>query len=446
MKYILLLASLISSIAQAETVKLNPDSLRTLLLENNNSIMVELNQLQQAKDSLSVARGNLLPSINLGAIISTAANPAFIMSSISILLPFLVPSNWFNLAASRHELEAEKASYYLLQLNAYASAYGLYETIVTDMDLLEILQTKYNNLKNIHDTLQTQSDLVGNVSQQDINNAAAQAQIAYVSMLQLDELVNKTEKPSLGRALGLPIATDFVIEPTHVGPSVDETQDLQKIAEKALALAPETIQLKELEAAAKDLKWSKIFSFLTGASLSTSLSSRPGSSFTPINIGTSSNLGFSYGPNVQLSNDSIKQVKLRQEELSLEENFLVESSVGSLHSAAEQLAVSTQAEQSLNDSYALALQQYDLGLTDILHVFTAQNDVTNASVIRVKSQMDLDNQRISLHRMMLTDQFAKISGCHLDAKNLDKGGLFGHLFGHKGSNDVDAACKAKSGS
>src|SRR4051812_45402677 len=56
----------------AKELRLNPETLRKQLLENNLSIIQALNQVHDAKDQVSVARGNLLPSLNLGALLNPA--------------------------------------------------------------------------------------------------------------------------------------------------------------------------------------------------------------------------------------------------------------------------------------------------------------------------------------------------------------------------------------
>src|SRR4051812_30110387 len=80
---------------KAKAVAINPKTLRSLIVHNNFGEMTQLNLIHQAKDTVDQARGRLLPSLNLGAIISgITAGPAFALTSISFLLPFLLPSNW----------------------------------------------------------------------------------------------------------------------------------------------------------------------------------------------------------------------------------------------------------------------------------------------------------------------------------------------------------------
>jgi hypothetical protein len=61
-------------------------------------------------------------------------------------------------------------------------------------------------------------------------------------------------------------------------------------------------------------------------------------------------------------------------------------------------------------------QQYSLGHTDLLHVYDAERSAAQATAAKVKAQLDLSQLRITLHRELLTDQFASIPGCKVTAE------------------------------
>jgi outer membrane protein TolC len=136
--------------AAAKTVRVNPQSLQTLLLAQNNNLLQELNNVYKAKVNVDLARAQLLPSLNLGL---GVAGGGFSLASAVFLLPFLLPSNWINLRESQHLLNAEVKSYYILQLNEYASAYSLYMTIVGDFALRDVLYSQYKNLLDIQNNV-----------------------------------------------------------------------------------------------------------------------------------------------------------------------------------------------------------------------------------------------------------------------------------------------------
>ena len=68
-----------------------------------------MNAVRQAKHQVSIARTQLLPNLNIGAVISSG--PTFALTAIEMLLSFLMPSKWFNVGVSQNLFESEKISY-----------------------------------------------------------------------------------------------------------------------------------------------------------------------------------------------------------------------------------------------------------------------------------------------------------------------------------------------
>ena len=181
----------------SSTVTINAKTLRNYYLSRNIQIARALNEVYQAKAQVSQARANLLPSVNLGAVISSGQS--FGLSAISVLLPFLMPSNWMDLYQSQYLLSAQGSAYYMAQLNGYASAYAVYATVVGDMQLRATLKKQYDNFKAIEDELRLPAEL-GMIPKEDYLQAQAQAQMAMVQVSQLDELL-KREKAAVSKRL-----------------------------------------------------------------------------------------------------------------------------------------------------------------------------------------------------------------------------------------------------
>ena len=394
----------------------NPDTLRTQLLTNNISIKQALNSLYQAKDELNISRSKLLPSVNLGV----ATSPTFLLSQVSFLLPFLYPSNWFNLRQSKDLLNATTISYGVVQLNQYASSYALYETAVNDYALREVIQKQYDALIKIYNVLYQESILNGNVSQKDLLQAQSQALMAQIQLASVDKLIAQ-EKAALRSVLSLPDATDIQFDLIHVPASSDEelvTGDaLQKLVDHALEIAPESIQINWLISASRAARWSTSFGWLTGSSLATTQNNSGASlsvpSFNQFIQSNTLSLGFSIFPTIKLASDNVAEMILQKDVLRLQENHIIEATINSITQAKKQVSYAMDAEKNMNQVYQMESQKYALGLTDLLHVLTAETQVTAASQARVQSQTDLDNLRITLHRAFLTDQFAKVQGCQL---------------------------------
>jgi outer membrane protein TolC len=394
--------------AQTPSTKITPDTLREQILNSNLVILSELNQVYQSKLNINVQRAKLLPSLNLSTAISTLGG-GFFLTGVSILMPFLIPSNWFHYKESKYQFEAEKYAYNLLQLNTYASAYSSYSTVLGDENIRDVLNVQYQNLSKIQHTIQLKYDF-GLASKSDLDRATAGTQLAFVQLSQMSELL-ASEKASLRGSMALPLEQDFDLTEVHVVPSEFEDMNPQDVLPKALAVSPENAQVTDLIAAGREGKWSQVFAFLNSGALTVPGNNGSPSSFNSLIGSGSFSIGFGIIPALKMSQAAVDQLYLRQREIAVEEARAVEATLGSIAQAKQQLDSAQKAEANLNDVLQTQIHHYEMGLTDLLHVLDAQNAITQASTARVRAQMDLDGLRINLHRIMLTDQFSKIKGC-----------------------------------
>lgn len=401
-------------------VTINPKTLRSLLMSRNVGIAIALNEVQQSKAQVAQARGNLLPSINLGSVISSG--PSFMLTTVSFLLPFLMPSKWLDLTENTHLLKAQGTSYYLAQLNGFASAYSIYATTVGDIQLRDTIAKQYETYKAIEDQLRLPAE-TGMIPMEDYLQAQAQAQLALVQVSQLDELIMK-EKASIRQMLGLSLDQEITFEPLQIAASPVEELSPQELLDKVHETSPETAQINSLITAARYNKWSKTFGFLTGSSLGVSRSPA-GGSFSDVTQTGSLNMGFGYFPGLEMSQLHIEQLRLRKTELRLDQAQLIETTLGSLTEAHKQLVAATLAEENLRKVYDAEYLRYQVGMTDILHVLHAGNSASGAAVNRVKAATALDTLRISLHRLMISDEFENIEKC--DIQRRSSGGITGKL-------------------
>lgn len=440
-----------STLPPGKTIKINPQTLRTMILDGNNTVLTELNSIYMSKDNVNIARANLLPSLNLNTMLSSSG---FSLSTVSFLLPFLVPSNWFNLDQTEKLLEAEKDAYYILELNVYASAYATYQLIIGDMALRNAYYDNYLVLKNISDTLQRENEDLGTVKTSDLVQAKGQEDLAFGQVSQLDELIIQ-EKAALRQALGLRAgyekSLDFDLQ--NAPQSKYEYYPLQSILDIAQAVAPEKKQIQHLIEAAEAAKWSTMFAFLGGggSTLSTTAGAGQPISFSNITGNYSFKLTFATFPAMDLSNDNIAQLGLRSDEILIEQRATIEATVGSIVEAKKQLDLANHAYDQYTQLYEIEYQKYGFGLSDLLHVFNAQAGRLSAAVARVKSQMDLNSLRTSLHRVTLADEFSAIKGCVLDKSAVDSsddgGGIFDwfkEIFDPSiNKTKINAACRGK---
>lgn len=426
------------------TFTLNPTSLQKQVLGSNLSILLELYKVHDAKDQVNVARGNLLPSLNLGE--SIAAGTGFFMSAVDFLLPFLIPSNWNNYYSEKDLFQSEKLSYKIIELNTYSSALATYYNTLSDHHLKEVYQQEYLDLQSVFET-QKRNSAIGNIPTADLLLAQAQAQAAGIKASQLQEL-NASEIASLRSVLNLSLDMDIALEEVNMPESTWEYQPVDAVVNQVNSVAPERTQLKYLIKSAEQQKWSRVFSFINGASLG-SQTFVPGqnASFNFANmIGTGSfNFGFAQFPLISLSERNITEIQVQDRELVNENTRVIETALAALQLARQQLDMANQAAEEMAKVYAIKLNNYTLGSETFTNVVLARNQWADASVSQVKAQLDLNLQRVTLHRALLTDHFASVRGClATEAPTEGRPGLIGRLVGkHEPSHaTLDQLCKA----
>ena len=420
----------LSQVAQAApeilpqtTVVVTPAKLREQLMTSNTSVLTALNSIYQAKEEVNRARGSLLPGLGLTG--TLGGSPNFAVSTISVLLPFLLPGNWHALDAKKQQLAANGYAYHLVGLNGFASEYALYSQVVEDATLKSIYVQQADNLREI---LQIVADdySAGTATKADVAQATAQFQLARAQISQLDELTAQ-ETAIVRKMMGLPLTVDLQFGETHPAPLLEESSTAQAIFEKVHASSPEQRQIESLIAAAKQAEFTSVWGFLTGASLNVSPDFGT-SSFGHLTESAAVNLGFGYFPAVQISHLNTEALKIREREIGFEQASVIESALSSVQAAAAQVAFAEQASDNYRIALAQDIARYRAGQVDLLHVLTISNNSTAAAAQLARATGDLDRQRITLNRVLLSDEFAKIPTCRLQGAS-SSGGIFGFLKG-----------------
>ena len=438
--------------AEAEdAIVINPKTLRSHMLRSNIGIIQEMQNIQLAKDNMFKARMALLPGVNfnISSLIGGAGAGSFLLSSVTLLLPFLLPTNWFSLGKNEALLDAEKLTFYLLELNTYASVYSAYSGYLSDVALRDVAQKQYDNYKKIRVAIETENFVTGKAREEDLVNALGNEQQAFGNLSLTNELLVK-DVSYLRQYMGeLNVDQKYNFIPSHVATTPAEKLSLEDLAEQANEKAPEVTQLAYLIQGAQYDKWTAYFSFLTGNTLAANPTSNgTSSSVTALNSFTQSNsftASFGYFANIRIAGDNIKQLENTKTQIKLAENQISESSLGSLKEALTQVKENTKAEANLEKVYLTELNKYKyLGLSDLYHVYQAYNLYITASIARVKAQQDLDLQRINLHRVLITGEFEVIPGCALtaQAKAQFEKSWIDKIFGGNDDNlGVDGICK-----
>lgn len=425
---------------------LNQNSLQTQMLRSNLELLQALYAVHDAKDQVNIARANLLPSLNLGGLLSSNGG-GFVLASIDFLVPFLVPSNWYNYYSEKNLFEAEKLSYNAIQLNVYSSAVSLYFTMVADRQIQAIYQRQYHDLQDVFE-FQKQRAAIGLVPASDLLQTQAQAQMAGVKASQLAEL-NKQEVAAVRKFLSLPLEVNIQLEIGDIASSPFEYQPMQVSIQKANTVSLERAQIQYLVKAATLQKWSKVFSFINGASVGSRAVGNNNAGFKDMQASGSMNFGFAQFPTYELNERRIESIKLQDLQLQQENTRIIESTIGSLQEARHQLDLATQAESQMNEVYEIRRQDYEQGAGTLLDVLQARDQMSNASVAKIKAQMDVNLQRTLLHRTLLTAQFGTIKGCsptRTPPAEPKKPGLWDKIRNKKpleSHETLDAICRGK---
>jgi outer membrane protein TolC len=441
-------ASPTPSPSPAPTVVLNPENLRTLLLADNNQILISLNNVHIAKTNIESARVGLLPSINI-----SVNAPTFAISAVSFLLPFLVPSNWFALAASNHELSADENAYFVMELDTYASVYAMYEVVVSDMELRDVLNQQYLDYGALETFLENEATSGFPITPSDLEQAQAQTQAALASVSKMDETITQ-EKFQIGMALALSPDTVINITPVDVAPSSMETAtSFDALSEMAFNMSPEKQQQDALVAAAQDQKWSALFSWIGTNTLAAN--SGAGSGNGEVDFSTTQdhgtiNLGFGIFTSYELSKENITTLQLEETAIKQQIGATVGSTISSVTLAINQYNDALSAEQLQQQALVNAVQDYENGSSTIQTVIQEQQTMIQFSTTRIQAQADINAQRITLNRTFLTDEFGNIKGCNISQSAKKQGGWpifnwIGHLF-HPGAGQMtlDQMCKSTS--
>jgi multidrug efflux system outer membrane protein len=363
-------------------------------------------QVKDAKDQVGVARGNLLPSINLGL----ATGHSFMLSAVEFLLPFLIPSNWFNYNAQKDSFEAEKLSFLIMELNAYSSALSLYYSDRADLEIAKLYQDNANALNQLV-KLSRGSVISGTVIPTDIIQVKVQADSAGTQALKLKQTAD-SEIATLRQMLSFPLSTTITLSQTDLAATTWENMDIQAAVDLANEIAPEHQQIDFLVKAAKQKSYSAKFGWITSALLGAQPS---GGSLGTVTGQVNFGLGFALGPTISLANRNIQEVKLTEDVLEQTNTSVLETAINSFKDIKGQLDLSTDGESKAKQVYAFVAQQFQWGTGRFADLLAAYTQITSSSFDRITAQEGVNLQRVVLDRMALSDEFANIKDCGLTA-------------------------------
>jgi multidrug efflux system outer membrane protein len=433
---VLLINSLLitTSFAADKVFVVNPTSLREQLFSKNMSLLQALNNVENSKLNVSMARAKLLPSLNLAVLLPALANPTFLLGSVTFLFPFLIPSNWAVLSQQKELFESDKMSYKALELNILSNALSLYYTFLNDVKVQQAYYDQSLALEKLYTSIKIQSEILGNISVEKLNMALAQWDESKIRASKLQELVLE-EKASLRTLLGLPLGYEMKVDEVALVASGYETQSASEIADHSLQVAPEVNQLAFLIKAAKAGKFSKLFGFMNSASVA-GTASGDNSAFGTLKASG----GFTFGAdnlvNIKIADNNTKAILLRAEQLKEENEKVAEIFSGKMNEIKEQQNLSESAMSSRMKVFEGQKIQYELGLLPLQTLLLTESQLTDSKVNSLKIELDLNMQRLALLRLVVDGDFSKVKGCTANLPE-EKRGPF-HL---KKEQSLDQLCQ-----
>ena len=226
----------------------------------NYTVSQEAERLYQAKQNVGVARGNLLPSLNLKAVVGFFTGDYLAVAGR--LLPFLFPGNWFRWEASKDLHRAERASFASLRGNEMNTLEGLYYVVLRDQLVLESLKAHLAWMLNTQQNLrkEEQAGTLPTGSAEFFGNTLQQLDRDRIGLERL--LVNNYSE--IAQAVALPpIGSISSLNSVEI-PDLSKINPIrpQDFVSDALTRSYELKTLNALLAASENLTQEVVFSFL----------------------------------------------------------------------------------------------------------------------------------------------------------------------------------------
>ena len=370
--------------------------------------------MKQAKLSVEVARGKLLPSINLGVMVGTMANPAFLLSSVDYVVPFLLPSRWFDFYKSKNLVDAEKEGFLVVELNLYASTISLASNLLNDLRTRQILYYEMRDWIEV-ENLVRQAVEDDRAVPADLDRSRSQTAGVRIRIGRLNELLIE-EMAELKKVLNLPANTEIQFDNLDVSQSKLEGLDIPDAIQKVFDISPERRQMLAFIKAAEKDRFSKIFAFISGASagnVSRGLTSNESASMAfDAQYGRFNfQLGYDYWPTIKIAESQIRILKIRENEVCNDHATATTEVIGKKEFIEERMAQAMSAAELLERVFKADQVRYGQGLIPLIQVFESQRQWRAALIENLRAETDLRLMRISMDRLIRSGHFAALKGC-----------------------------------
>ena len=237
-------------------------------------------RVYKAKESVTVARMNLLPKLNVwnlatGALEIFAGGPvgaaAGAMTLVEDIAPFLIPANWFRISQAELFYKADLEGYRALWGNEVLTAKSLYFHLLLDTSLLGHIKKSRQELAEIHTIVRVRETFGG--QPQSVSLDIQQRLLALDEDARALQVLIAEEESILAYMMGYPTGTK--LKPVSVKmPDYDTLDKLNydDFVFRAIDVSPEIRQFDYFIEATDYSRKEVRYSFLGGSSLSRSTS------------------------------------------------------------------------------------------------------------------------------------------------------------------------------
>ena len=387
------------------TIVLDDAMLEKLILTDNMDVTQTMDNVLRARDQMHIARSALLPSISLNMIISAFTSPMFLLSSVSCLVPFLFPTNWFALKASNKAYKAQIEALHLSKMNIYAAAQAMVYEVAGDEAVYSVMEGQRKRLADYTAGLEQQYQLAL-IPEVDAIRGRMEMNRVETDLLKTRQLVI-SERSTLRKLLGIGLEKQLVLKPLAQTPSKLEGQTAMATVASVALISPESTQLDLLAASAKASYHATAWSFLAGCSGSQGRLSGGAAAFS-LTTGATVNLGFGYFPSLKLAKRNMSDIELRKKEVVLELGRVLETTLPAVELIKER---QIRAQSNLDMTELLLKEQLvllELGRVTVKDVLENFASAAAAQLEVVATQNALSTNRITLKRTGVEDRFLKI--------------------------------------
>jgi outer membrane protein TolC len=368
-------------------------------------------RVYQAKESITVARMNLLPRLNLWKLASAAfeiflGGPGGIAtggaSLVEDIAPFLVPANWFRVAQTKILVKADEEGYRALWGNELLTAKALYYHILLDSKLRDHILQSQKELESIYKIVRIRETFGGSPESVSLD--------IKLRLLALDEdtralnVLISEEESLLAYMMGYPTGSKLKVKAVDM-PDYESLEKLEYLdfEYRAVDVSPEIRQFDYFISASDLIRKEISYAFLGASSLSRGVN---GGIFD--NIPVQPGLGFGTGASLRISRSQKEILKVQQkgvqETVKRHLKLLVDNynlDIDNYNGMKQRVAL---AKKSLNQLY----QRVQLGAeVDSLQLIEASRNYIDADTALFGVMFRFLNNEDKLSRLIFYGDYSK---------------------------------------